>query len=94
MATETTARPAAAADPDKIAAIRAELPAVHERIYLNTGTNGPLPRRAHDALTDYCLIELTEGRIGPAVFARAAELKTATRASLAPCSAATPAKSP
>ncbi len=83
MATETTTRPATAADPDKIAAIRAELPAVHERVYLNTGTNGPLPRRAHDALTDYCLIELTEGRIGPAVFARSAELKAATRASLA-----------
>jgi len=55
---------------DKVRAIRIELPATSRVVYLNTGTNGPLPRRSHDAITAYSARELTEGRIGADVFTR------------------------
>jgi L-cysteine/cystine lyase len=51
-----------------IAAIRAEVPVTQTSVYLNTGTNGPLPRRSHDALVQAATHELEEGRIGPKHF--------------------------
>jgi L-cysteine/cystine lyase len=57
-------------DREKIAAIRAELPATERYVYFNTGTNGPLPRRSHDALLTYARIELEEGRSGQKTFDR------------------------
>ena len=63
MATESRARTGTAADTDKIAAIRAELPVLGKAAYLNTGTNGPVPQRSHDALVAQATAELTEGRI-------------------------------
>ncbi|HEX5506205.1 MAG TPA: aminotransferase class V-fold PLP-dependent enzyme [Thermomicrobiales bacterium] len=83
MATETSTAAATAADREKVRAIREELPAVHERAYLNTGTNGPLPRRAHRALVEYALAELEEGRIGPATRARMGDTQTAAREGVA-----------
>ncbi len=48
--------------------IRAQMPAVTREVYLNTGTNGPLTRRAVDAITNFAREELENGRIGQAAF--------------------------
>lgn len=55
---------------EKIAAIRAEMPATQKYAYFNTGTNGPLPRRSHEAMSDYARRELEDGRISPETFPR------------------------
>lgn len=68
---------------DKISAIRAELPATERIVYLNTGTNGPLPRRSHDALVAYSEQELAEGRINSDVFPRLFRISDEARADLA-----------
>lgn len=68
MVSQTTARPGTGADKDKIAAIRAELPVLEKFAYLNTGTNGPLPRRSHAATVAGVTAELDEGRIGMSSF--------------------------
>jgi L-cysteine/cystine lyase len=60
-----TERAPTSQDIDKIAAIRAELPAVQRYAYLNAGSNGPLPRRSVAALTQQAEIELEQGRIRP-----------------------------
>lgn len=65
---------------EKILAIRAELPAVHEFVYLNNGTNGPLPQRSHDALVAAATAELHEGRISGAAWGRIAANEGAARA--------------
>lgn len=83
MATEVDVRAGTATDREKIAAIRAQLPAIHERVYFNTGTNGPVPQCSQDALLDYAALELHEGRIGPDAYKRAAEARVATRTALA-----------
>ncbi|MBX5465479.1 MAG: aminotransferase class V-fold PLP-dependent enzyme [Clostridia bacterium] len=46
-------------------AVRRELPAVQRYVYLNTGTAGPLPRRAAAALEEALARELEEGRAWP-----------------------------
>ncbi len=51
-----------------IDAIRAEMPAVTERAYLNAGTYGPLPRVAHEAMTERQEREYRAGRVGSASF--------------------------
>jgi L-cysteine/cystine lyase len=70
-------------DTDKIAAIRAELPAVQRYVYLNAGTNGPLPRRSVAAITQQAEIELEEGRINPLTWERIMATLTDTRAAVA-----------
>jgi L-cysteine/cystine lyase len=74
--------PAHAVDP-KVTALREQLPAVHARAYLNTGTNGPLPRVAHDALVSLATSEFEAGRIGNDARELKTELKPRTRAALA-----------
>jgi L-cysteine/cystine lyase len=70
-------------DRDKIAAIRAELPALSSFTYLNTGTNGPLPRRSNDILRVHALQELEEGRITFARYERYMQIQDEIRATLA-----------
>jgi L-cysteine/cystine lyase len=70
-------------DTAKIAAIREELPAVRRFVYLNVGTNGPLPRRSHAALVEQSQIELEEGRIGMQAYARILGVKDQVRAAVA-----------
>jgi len=74
---------AGTADQEKIAAIRAELPIVQTCLFLNAGTNGPIPRRSYDALLQYAQTELLEGRIGLSTFHRFKELCDQARAYLA-----------
>ncbi len=72
-----------AIEDDKIAAIRNELPATQRFVYFNAGTNGPLPRRTHEALVTSSEAELTQGRIGMQAFTRLFENLTGARAAMA-----------
>jgi L-cysteine/cystine lyase len=49
----------------KVRAIREEMPAVLQTVYLNTGTCGPLPRRTIAAMQRVQEAELLHGRIAP-----------------------------
>jgi L-cysteine/cystine lyase len=85
MDTEIWPRSGASADPDgdKIAEIREELPATQRFVYFNTGTNGPLPRRTHEALVASSQYELEQGRIGQEAFTRLFQNLTDARAAMA-----------
>src|SRR5262245_49970262 len=67
----------------KITTIRNELPVVLKYAYFNAGTNGPLPRRTHQALMVYATDELEEGRIRFESFMRLMDEKIATRQQVA-----------
>ncbi|MFN8534985.1 MAG: aminotransferase class V-fold PLP-dependent enzyme [Dehalococcoidia bacterium] len=71
------------ADAAKLNAIRAELPASVNSIYLNAGTNGPVPRRSAEAMADWINRDLLAGRIGPDAMSRVLETKTALKLALA-----------
>jgi L-cysteine/cystine lyase len=49
-------------DADRLAAVRAALPALEAGIYLNTGSVGPLPAETAAAMNDLSAYELTTGR--------------------------------
>jgi len=49
-------------DPEKVAALRAALPATGAGIYLNAGTCGPMPAEAQRAIDDQAASELAVGR--------------------------------
>ena len=49
-------------DADRLAAVRAALPALEAGIYLNTGSVGPLPAEAAAAMTELADYELRTGR--------------------------------
>ncbi len=66
-------------DREKIQEIRSAMPAVLEHVYLNTGTFGPLPRVVLDAMRSESEREFADGRITPASYARALELKHQAR---------------
>jgi L-cysteine/cystine lyase len=70
-------------DQEKITAIRDALPVLQNITFLNAGTNGPIPRRSHEALVEYAQTELTEGRVGLATFLRMFENFDQARANLA-----------
>lgn len=63
-----------------LAAVRAELPVLERCAYLNTGTFGPLPRRASAAMADRVSRNLEEGRYGHAYFEEALEARATLRA--------------
>jgi L-cysteine/cystine lyase len=67
----------------RVEEIRAQLPAVQAKAYLNTGTNGPLPKVAAEAMATMALAELEEGRISMDGWKAKMELKPAARAALA-----------
>jgi hypothetical protein len=67
-------------DREKITEIRAALPAVTASLYLNTGTNGPLPRRSHEALLSSATVELEQGRIRPERYVQLQQEKNQVRA--------------
>ena len=67
----------------KVDAIRAQLPAVHAKAYLNTGTNGPLPRVAAEAMAEMARAEFEEGRISMSGWEPKLALRPETRDALA-----------
>lgn len=66
-----------------VRAIRADLPSVTSRSYLNTGTFGPLPRGTQDAMRRHLEWATSEGRIGAAGLEHWHDLEAAVRAALA-----------
>jgi L-cysteine/cystine lyase len=60
-------------------AVRAELPVLERKAYLNTGTFGPLPRRAVEALARWEHRALEEGRAGRVFFEEGGELRAELR---------------
>jgi L-cysteine/cystine lyase len=77
-------------DTARIAAIREEFPVVQRLVYLNVGTNGPLPRRSHAALVEQAQIELQEGRIGMPAYERNLQIKAGARDAFAKLLGCTP----
>ncbi len=61
-AVSTSARAPAPSDAERLAVLRAGLPATHAGIYLNTGTAGPLPAEAAAAMAEIADRELAVGR--------------------------------
>jgi hypothetical protein len=49
-------------DADRLAAVRAALPALEAGIYLNTGSVGPIPAEAAAAMDEMAEYELRTGR--------------------------------
>src|SRR3954454_9585721 len=70
-------------DTDTIARIRAEMPAVQSSVYLNTGSNGPLPRRSLIAMIEQATTELEQGRIAPGAWPRFNAIMDETRQAFA-----------
>jgi L-cysteine/cystine lyase len=64
-------------------AIRAELPVVKRKAYLNAGSFGPLPRRTIDAMVARERRDLEEGRSGADYFEGVLDLREQVRAVLA-----------
>jgi selenocysteine lyase/cysteine desulfurase len=62
---------------------RAEFPVLGRVAYLNTGTDGPVPRRGADAATEQLRYELEEGRLGRPFFERLQASGAALREKLA-----------
>ncbi len=52
-------------DADRLAAVRAALPALEAGIYLNTGSVGPIPAETAAAMNEIATYELTTGRAHP-----------------------------
>lgn len=67
----------------KVEAIRQEMPAVLNTVYLNTGTCGLLPRRTVAAMQDVMNEELLEGRIAPGHYPGIMAAKTASKEAVA-----------
>jgi L-cysteine/cystine lyase len=70
-------------DDEKLAAVRAGLPALGAGIYLNTGSVGPLPAETAAAMDEYAARELSTGRAHPADFEMFLERMAEARAGIA-----------
>jgi L-cysteine/cystine lyase len=64
-------------------AIRAELPVLDRLAYLNAGTNGPLPRRAYEAMQATLKRDLEDGRSSGPYFEAMLETRVQLRETLA-----------
>jgi L-cysteine/cystine lyase len=62
---------------------RSEFPVFERVAYLNAGTDGPVPRRGHDAAAARLRLELEQGRSGGEYFEGLAALATDLRARMA-----------
>ncbi len=65
------------------ASFRSQFPVFERLSYLNAGTEGPLPRRAAEAVRERIELELTGGRAGRAYIESVRELATSLRAGYA-----------
>ena len=71
------------ADPDKVAAIRALMPATGAGIYLNAGSAGPIPAESQRAMDEQAAHELAVGRASGDQFAMVLERQAELRAAIA-----------
>lgn len=67
----------------KLLEIREAMPAVTRHVYLNTGTYGPMPQVALEAMRAVLEEELAEGRIVPDRYPRVGEIKQRAREEVA-----------
>ncbi|MHB1006719.1 MAG: aminotransferase class V-fold PLP-dependent enzyme [Chloroflexota bacterium] len=67
----------------KLQAIRAQLPAVENAVYMNTGSVGPLPKVAAEAMEATLIRERDEGRITKAAFVAGHEAHERARKAVA-----------
>ena len=72
-----------APDAEKITQIRQTMPAVQNKVYLNTGTCGPLATLTINAMNQANTDELTAGRAELSGFKHLSEVTTELRAALA-----------
>ena len=77
---------------DKLALIRQAMPVTQEKVYLNTGTSGPLSSVTIETLNKENARELVAGRADSEGFARLGEAKLALRQAFAALSGASPAE--
>ena len=70
-------------DADRLAAVRAALPALAAGIYLNTGSVGPLPAETAAAMNELSTYELTTGRAHMDYFAEMLQRMAEARAAVA-----------
>ena len=70
-------------DADRLAAVRAALPALEAGIYLNTGSVGPLPAETAAAMDEISAWELTTGRAHPDYFDEMLQRMAEARAAVA-----------
>ena len=78
-------------DADRLAAVRAALPALEAGIYLNTGSVGPLPAETAAAMNEISAYELTTGRAHPDYWLDTLQRMAEARASVAAVLVADPA---
>jgi len=71
------------ADPEKVAAIRALMPATGAGIYLNAGSAGPIPAESQRAMDEQAAHELAVGRASGDQFAMVLERQAELRAAIA-----------
>jgi L-cysteine/cystine lyase len=71
------------AEPEKVAAIRAQMPATGAGIYLNAGSAGPIPAETQRAMDEQSARELAVGRASPDQFAMVLDRQAELRASIA-----------
>ncbi len=69
---------------------REEFPVLERLVYLNAGTEGPVPQAAEDAVRARVHLDLTEGRVGRAYFDEVLELAALARAGYATAMGAEP----
>jgi L-cysteine/cystine lyase len=77
-------------DPEKVAALRAQLPATSAGIYLNAGSAGPIPAEVQAAMDEQARHELTVGRAKVDQFMAFVERMAETRAAVAAALVADP----
>jgi L-cysteine/cystine lyase len=78
-------------DADRLAAVRAALPALEAGIYLNTGSVGPLPAETAAAMNEIAAYELTTGRAHPDYWLDTLQRMAEARAAVAAVLVADPA---
>src|SRR5688572_8750481 len=66
-----------------IEAVRDQLPGVHDTVYLNTGTCGPMPRHVFDAWQAEARLDLTKARVDANHFPHIADMRNQVRGSVA-----------
>lgn len=72
--------------------VRDMLPGVHDTVYLNTGTCGPLPTISFEAIQEELRTDLTRARINASHFPKITESKTAVREAVAAAVKADPSE--
>jgi L-cysteine/cystine lyase len=70
-------------DADRLAAVRAALPALEAGIYLNAGSVGPLPAETAAAMNEISAYELTTGRAHPDYWTETLQRMAEARAAVA-----------